>query len=243
MSSKRKIIEAYFNVDGGYWSDASGNFAVTPAIPRFGLYEQIAFKLHLIHNFGVQVTDYTNEQAFRLTIYSNTTGAKLLETVNAQINTVEGQEFWAEADSSKGLFVLLMDCTATALQTALANVSSLFTPFEFTVTDSVGMIANYQTYVYCTNSRFAGASQIEDTLASAMKQGTLEIVENSSFSLIEEDTTKYNMLAPSLIAPEDTELNYGVTSVTITEQGFKVYYNATIAEAGFTLSYTLIRKV
>lgn len=236
---KRQIIEAYYNVDGKHWSTANGSFALPSMIPCFGLYAKVAIKLHLISNYGLPVTDHTLGQGKTFTVYSEE-GVKLCESLTESINNADGLALW-NADATKGEFIILLDCATVPLQTLLADQKTARVRCEFIVIDEIGVVGEYKEYAYCEKT-FYTADATTIPITAAMTQGSIDIDSDSVFSIVPANTVTHNILSPFIMSPTGAEINYSVTNVEVISEGFKVYYNATIVVAGYTLHYTLIRK-
>lgn len=242
MPTARRAITAYYNVDGNYWCDANGNYANPSQTPRFTLHEQAVLLLTLVHNFGEEVTDLIPELAFRFSVFSDT-GVRLIDTDNSNINSAEALEYWEDATSAEGKFAILINADTTPLKTALEGFVCKWFSVEFNSFELLGLVGSYKEHLFCMNSNMDSDDINDGVVQSVITQGQVTIEANSVFTLIEADSSKYNLLAPTIETPTGAEINYGVTTVEVTDTGFKVFYNATVSESGYVLRYTLIRKV
>lgn len=240
MATKRKVIEAYYNVDHNYWSNSKGDFIPTSGIPRLAFGLNALLKLHLIHADGSEVTDFDDSVVPHFAIFSES-NVLLVEAGGEDINNAEALELW-EADPTKGQFAVLLNCNTTQLQDALTGWECRRYPTEFIVLDvDSNLIGQYEMLVYCDSTQSATLASV-DVIIAKQKTGTVTIQEGDAFSLVESDPSLYSVTSAVLEAPADATDNYSVTSVELASNGFKVFYNATILTAGYVLRYTLTKK-
>lgn len=240
MASKRRIIDAYYNVDHNYWSNSKGDYIPTVGIPRFTFGAGVLIKLHLIRADGTAVTDYDATSLPHFTLF-DTADIPIADAAEGDINNAEALELW-EADVENGEFAILLNCNTTEYRDAIAGLVCFVGRMEFSVSVDGVLLGQYTAQVYCDRSLQSETGTSVNTLIALTQQGSVNVQVEDGFSLIEANNTLYNVLGVVLQAPADAADNYGVTSIEPVTTGFKVYYNATIMTAGYVLRYTLMRK-
>lgn len=239
MATKRKVIEAYYNVDHNYWSNSVGDYIPTSGIPRLAFGLNALLKLHLIHADGSEVVDYDGDSVPHFAMFDDT-NTVVVETGGVDINSDEALELW-EADPTKGEFAVLLNCNTDELLTAMTGWECRRYRVEFVMMFDDTIIGQYEMLMYVDNTSSASSAEVNAIIAR-QKTGTVAVQEGDAFSLIEIDPSLYNVTSAILEAPADAADNYGVTSVEPAETGFRVFYNATISASGYVLRYVLTRK-
>lgn len=255
-----KSLEVYYNVDRNYWSDANGNISVPSCVPRFSLYEQSVLKLHLIHDGGTEVTDYTDANIFGFLAYDYN-GAPVIASNGSKINSPEAIAYWEEIDAvpavppdtpaiefvegantAKGRFAILIDCATTELRDALAGKDCSYFRIEFTVAEVVTIIAVLREKCYFDNV-IATTDTIQDIIfGNPITSGEMEIPIGSAFVILAESADDYTLSSVLVEAPDNAEEVYSVTNVSIGDGAFKVWFNATVQEGSHKVIYTLVKK-
>lgn len=83
---------------------------------------------------------------------------------------------------------------------------------------------------------------VDDMIAERLTETDIAISANAFSTDILTDTTLYTVLGMYVVSPAGSEVGYSVTNIQVSAEGYKVFYNATVKEAGYILRYTLIRK-
>jgi hypothetical protein len=238
----RKIIEAYYNVDTQNWCTADGSYAPPLLIPRFALYEHCLLKLTLVHNFGVVVTDFNECSAFAFVAYDEG-GSPVVRTITTGINTQEVNMLWPDADTYQGRFGILVDCDMVELQSALGVFDNKKLRVDIVISDvEDNVLAIYTEKVSFNNSPLKEATLNDIVLLGKLTSGTIPVSINDTYADIVVSTTTYGLVSFHVEAPIGATVAYTVTNVSILPNSFRVFFNATIGEAGHVLAYSLIRK-
>lgn len=243
IMSQRKLIEVYYNVDGNHWSNSRGDYSMPLDVPRFSLYEKIALKLHLIHNGGGEVTNFTNANTFFHFLAVDSKGNRVIETLSNNINSTEGKQLWEEANSANGRFIIFIDCATEELKKALEGFTCKQFPIRLIVYGtSQEVIACYREKVYFDNLVIEGEEITGIITSSTIVSGDIVVQPPAFFQELVFDVNCFAVLAAILRTPVGTDNAYFVTNIEPTETGAKVYFNATMQEEGYALGYSLIRK-
>ena len=240
-----RIIEAFYNVDGGYWCDSKGNYCLPSLIPTLRKNEMVALKLHLIHNYGdysEEVVDFASTMDFALVCYDED-GSELFKAENSSINSSEGLAIWDEADSRMGKFIVLFRCFSSALNTLLADSPVYRATIEFTAYSGTTVIALYREKVYLeqTNTTLAILDEDEE-LPTGLTSGEVEVTIGTSSVFIEVDPTLFQILSCTMQMPGNADGIISVMSYSVSSTGFTFYLSATVPASGYYVHYSYIEK-
>jgi hypothetical protein len=248
-----KSLEVYFNVDRNYWSDALGNISVPSCVPRFSLYEQSVLKLHLIHDGGTEVTDYTDGNIFVFIAYDYN-GEPVIASDTTKINSVEALTYWVEvpesegvtfvegANTEKGRFAVLINCATTELRDALTGNDNCYFKTEFTVVSVATIISVLRERCYFDNVKASTDVLQEIVFGNPLTSGEFVIPTGSAFIILTESADDYTLSSVLVEAPDNAEEVYSVANVSIGDGAFKVWFNATVQEDSHKVIYTLVKK-
>jgi len=255
-----KTQEIYYNVDRNYWSDALGNISVPSCVPRFSLYEHSVIKLHLIHDGGTEVVDYSDSQLFGFVAYDYN-GTPVIASDSSKINSPEAIAYWEEieaepavppdtpaiefvegANTEKGRFAIIVNCATTELRDALAGKDNCLFKIEFTVAENATVLTVLKEKCYFDNV-LASTDTIQELIfGNPIVSGELPISIGSSFILLTESADDYTLSSVMVQAPDNAEHVYTVANVSIGDGAFKVWFNATVQEDSHKVIYTLVKK-
>jgi len=255
-----KAQEVYYNVDRNYWSDANGNISVPSCVPRFSLYEHSVIKLHLIHDGGTEVVDYSDSQLFGFVAYDYN-GNPVIASDSSKINSPEAIAYWEEieavpevppdtpavefvagANTEKGRFAIIVNCATTELRDALTGKSCSLFDIEFTIAEASTIISVMKEQCYFNNVK-ASPEVVQDLIfGNPITSGEVTIPINSAFVILTESPDTYTLSSVLVEAPDTAEHVYTVANVSIGDGAFKVWFNATVQEDSHKVIYTLVKK-
>lgn len=241
MSDYRKL-EAYFNIDTGHWCNEQGNPLNPSLVPRFTLYSKTLMFLHLVHNYGTEVTDFGGECEMSFSAFAENTGAIVVHTGSADINKAGFNLQFPEIDPNYGRFAVLVDCNTIELQSELYGLKTKVLNVEFTFTTPTHIQGIIKAKCYFDNSAMTTQTVNAVAFAGAVTTYTKSIPEGLDYITVTADMSKYNLVSAVIEAPEGAGALYLVANVTPLNDGFRATFNATITETGHVLRYSLIRK-
>lgn len=239
---KRKINKFYYNVDTNKWSTETGGALFPTSLPRFSLYEKSLLQINFIRSLGEPYTEFDNNASFSFIVFSSE-GTPIVRTLPADINSHEVNMLLPEANAEDGIFGILLDCNTVELQQALLGLDSKRFKVEFVASDGDDRIGTFGEKAQFMNSSMSAEDVQQLINIGSITNGDIALAEGDSFKIVPANVSQYGLLSFYIDAPAESEIGYTVTNVTaIGGSGYKVFFNATIAETGHVLRYSLIRR-
>lgn len=237
-----KTKEVYFNIETGDWCNSLGNPVMPSLIPRFTLYTKTLLIVHLVRNGGIIVEDFDKDCFYAFSVFAETTKAIIVHTPDELINKSDYQMQYPEMDPTKGRLVILVDCNTVEMQSELLTWEAKSLNVEITISTPSMITAIIKAKCYFDNSSMTTQEVNSVVFSGAVTTGTVSIPLDVSSVLVTVNTSKYDLLNAVIEAPIGSETSYSVQNVTVLTDSVQVFFNATIAETGHVLRYSLIRK-
>lgn len=245
MSDTRRRITVYYNVDGGYWCDAQGNFCVPSMIPIFRKNEKVAIQLSLIHNYGdnaEELVSFSELLTYTCVVYDDNRNVLFRSLVDA-VNSEEGKSIWEEADASCGKFVILLTCVSSALSALLETYPLFRANIEFAISEGSSVLAIYRERVYCEQT-LIDSQVINEGGVMANSLVVIDYPIPIGLSEVSRifNNEQYRIVSLFLESPATALENASILNYQPTVTGFIVHLSTPITDAGYVLHYTYVEK-